>query len=279
MAKSSVNLVALQMVSTPEPSENLTWVEQQLQELSLDVPTLVVLPECFVCFGGGDKRLLDVAEEPGEGDIQSNLAKLARQYGVYLVAGTVPLLAAQADKFTASCLMYGPDGKQLAHYRKIHLFDVQVEDNTRSYLESRYTQAGNKVVVVDTPFGRVGLAVCYDVRFPGLFQAMGEVDIITLPAAFTKVTGKAHWQSLLSARAIEKQCYIVAPNQGGVHANGRETYGHSAILSPWGETLALIEEGPGMIMATTEPGELARIRQSMPVAQHNQFRSQLIEAG
>lgn len=277
MAKQAVNLIALQMVSTPDPHENLAWVEQQLQQLSLDAPGLVVLPECFACFGGGDKRLQDIAEQPGQGEIQDTLARLARQYGVYLVAGTVPLRCEHSGKFTASCLMYDAHGQQLAHYRKIHLFDVEVADNTRSYQESRYTQAGRDIVVADTPFGRIGLAVCYDVRFPGLFQAMGDVDIIALPAAFTRVTGQAHWLPLLQARAIEKQCYVIAPNQGGVHANGRETYGHSAILCPWGQLLAMIEEGPGMIMASTSPHELTRIRQSMPVARHNQFRSQLIE--
>ncbi|ALS96993.1 carbon-nitrogen hydrolase family protein [Lacimicrobium alkaliphilum] len=273
------NLIALQMISTPDPQQNLQQVDKQLANLQVNEPTLVVLPECFACFGGSDKKQLELAEPPGQGPIQSALSDLARKYGIWLVAGTMPLQS-QTDnnKFTASCLLFDPQGKQVAEYQKIHLFDVQVEDNTRSYKESATTQAGNKVVVVDSPFGRLGLAVCYDLRFPGLFQAMEQVDVLALPSAFTQVTGQAHWMPLLQARAIEKQCYLVAANQGGEHANGRQTYGHSVILSPWGKVLNMIRHGAGIVQASPDNEELQKIRRNMPVSQHNQFRSYSIES-
>ncbi|GGD61963.1 carbon-nitrogen hydrolase family protein [Lacimicrobium alkaliphilum] len=272
------NLIALQMISTPDPQENLAQVDRQLANLQVNEPTLVVLPECFACFGGSDKRQLELAEKPGQGPIQEALANMAEKYGIWLVAGTIPLQSqVQADKFTASCLLFDPQGKQVSEYQKIHLFDVQVEDNTRSYKESATTQAGNQVIVIDSPFGRLGLAVCYDLRFPGLFQAMGQVDVLALPSAFTQVTGQAHWMPLLQARAIEKQCYVVAADQGGEHANGRHTYGHSVILSPWGEVLNMIRYGAGIIQARPDTDELQKIRRNMPVSQHNQFRSYSIE--
>ncbi|WP_088329514.1 carbon-nitrogen hydrolase family protein [Lacimicrobium sp. SS2-24] len=272
------NLVALQMISTPEPQQNLQQVDRLLANLDVSEPTLVVLPECFACFGGSDKRQLELAEQPGAGPIQSALASMAKQYGVWLVAGTMPLRSQRdPNKFTASNLLFNPAGEQVAEYQKIHLFDVQVDDNTRSYKESATTEAGKNVVVVDTPFGRLGLAVCYDLRFPGLFQAMDDVDVLTLPSAFTQVTGQAHWMPLLQARAIEKQCYMVAANQGGEHENGRQTYGHSVILSPWGEVLNMIRKGEGIIQAPVDEKALQKIRANMPVRQHNQFRSYSIE--
>ncbi|GAB3027422.1 carbon-nitrogen hydrolase family protein [Bowmanella dokdonensis] len=271
-----VNLVAVQLVSTPKPEENLAQVEQQLKGLENKGPQLVVLPECFACFGGSDKAQLAIAEEEGQGPVQDKLAALAKQHGIYLVAGSLPIKAGD-DKFFATSLLFSPAGEQIALYRKIHLFDVEVEDGTGTYLESRYTRPGNQVVVVETDFGRIGMAICYDLRFPGLFQAMGQVEFMVLPAAFTKVTGQAHWWALLQARSIEMQCFVVAADQGGRHANGRETFGHSAILSPWGETLISLQEGPGLIQARVGLTELEKIRQRMPVMQHNQFRSLLIE--
>lgn len=270
-------LVAIQMVSEPDVDKNLQQVRVQLQQLEAGQDYLVVLPECFAFFGGGDARMLDIAETKGQGKIQQCLSDMAREFKVWIVAGTIPLLNQQGDKFTASCLLIDSLGEVVTEYQKIHLFDVEVADNTGSYLESRYTQAGQHLSVVDTPFGRLGLAVCYDVRFPGLFQAMGQVDILALPAAFTKVTGEAHWHSLLKARSIENQCYLVAAGQGGVHANGRETYGHSLILSPWGETLAEIRCGAGLVTSAFDLTRTLQIRQKMPVAGHNRFRSNFIE--
>lgn len=268
------NLVACQMVSTPNVEQNIAAVEQLVAQQ--EKGSLVVLPECFACFGSGDARLLEIREKRNDGPIQRRISAIAKQYGVYIVAGSMPLEADDPKKYTASSLLFNDHGELLSEYQKIHLFDVTVEDATGNYQESRYTQAGNQLVVVETPFGRLGMAVCYDVRFAGMFQAMEQLDVIVLPSAFTQRTGEAHWHSLLSARAIEKQCYLVAANQGGVHANGRETFGHSCIYSPWGVRLAEIEKGQGAVSATLEFSELAKVRESMPVHQHNQFRSYLV---
>lgn len=268
-------LVALQMVSGPNVSANLDEVEKCLKDLNPDEHTLVVLPECFACFGAGDKRLLEIAESKGQGEIQNRLCQLASRYRLWLVAGTVPLKTTDPQKYSASCLVINDSGNIVEEYQKIHLFDVQVQDNTGQYLESKYTQAGERLVVVETPFGRLGIAVCYDLRFAAMFCAMGLIDVLALPSAFTQKTGEAHWHSLLSARAIEKQCYLIAANQGGIHENGRQTYGHSCIISPWGENLAEIAEGVGPVSASLDQDLIKKIRHAMPVEQHNKFRSYL----
>jgi predicted amidohydrolase len=273
------NLVAVQMCSTPDVDVNFAMLNAELNKLPSDRPTLVVLPECFACFGAGDKALLAIAETPGNGPIQRKLSQLAKKYAVWLVAGSIPLKTNNPDKFTASCLLIDDQGDIKHEYQKIHMFDVQVADNTGSYLESRVTQAGKQIVVADTPFGKLGLAVCYDLRFPGLFAQMSELsqlDVIALPAAFTYATGKAHWQALLAARAIENQCYVIAANQTGTHANKRKTFGHSCIISPWGETLIEITQAPGVVQSQLDNTLLADIRRKMPVHQHNKFRSCLV---
>ncbi|MFQ3219929.1 MAG: putative amidohydrolase [Paraglaciecola sp.] len=273
------NLVALQMTSSPNVTDNLQAVNTALANLTVNEPTLVVLPECFACFGGGDKGQLAIAETFGEGPIQLALYAMAKRYGVWLVAGSMPIRTEQADKFTATCLLINDCGEMVNDYQKIHLFDVQVGDNTGRYLESRYTEPGNKLVVQDTPFGKLGLAVCYDLRFAGLFQAMsqlGPLDVLALPAAFTYKTGLAHWHALLGTRAIENQCYVVAANQTGEHANKRQTYGHSCIMSPWGENLCEITNQPGVIQTRLDLSLVAQIRRDMPVNHHNKFRSYLV---
>jgi nitrilase len=267
------------MTSSPEVADNLLFVEQQLQQLPKQRPCLVVLPECFACFGGNDQDMQNISEDFNNGPIQQTLKDLAKQHNIWLVAGSMPLKDQQSAKFTASCLLINNDGHIVEEYQKIHLFDVQVADNTGSYKESRSTQAGNKLVVVDTPFGTLGLAVCYDIRFAGMFAAMNEtaqLDIIALPAAFTKTTGEAHWYGLLTARAIENQCYIVAANQTGEHRNKRQTFGHSCIISPWGEKIIELPDDTGMIHAPIDHPLLAEIRAKMPVYQHNKFRSHLV---
>ena len=279
MAKTSPHIVAIQMTSSPNVADNLLFIEQQLQSLPSQRPCLVVLPECFACFGGGDKLILDIAENLHQGPIQKKLSQLAREYNIWLVAGSMPITCKIAEQYTASCLLIDNYGKCVAEYQKIHLFDVQVADNTGSYLESRYTQAGNKLVVTDTPFGKLGLAICYDIRFAGMFAAMSQIaqlDVLALPAAFTQQTGQVHWHSLLSARAIENQCYIVAAGQTGKHRNKRQTYGHSCIISPWGEKLVELPLDTGMIHANIDHQLLADIRTKMPVYQHNKFRSHLV---
>jgi nitrilase len=275
----SPNIVAIQMNSSPLVEDNLLFVEQQLILLPPQRPCLVVLPECFACFGGGDKLLLNIAEGLHHGPIQHKLKQLAKKHGIWLVAGSLPLLCPTENKFTASCLLISDHGETVEEYQKIHLFDAQVADKTATYLESKHTQAGNKLIVINTPFGNLGLAVCYDIRFAGMFVAMNQIaqlDVLALPAAFTQQTGQAHWHSLLRARAIENQCYIVAANQTGTHRNKRQTYGHSCIISPWGEKLAELPYDTGIIHAQIDHPLLADIRTNMPAYQHNKFRSHLV---
>lgn len=270
-------LVPLQMVSVPDPTGNFAVIKKQLDNLQPTSSTLVVLPECFACFGAKDKSQLDIAETFGEGPIQQELSAIAKEYSVWLVAGTIPIQAQENGKFYATSLVFNDQGQRVADYQKIHMFDVTVADKTGSYLESRYTSAGNKIVVIDSPFGRLGIAVCYDLRFPALFDAMGQIDVLALPAAFTQKTGEAHWHPLLQARSIEKQCYVVAANQGGTHLNGRSTFGHSCVYSPWGELLGEIAQGEGLFSVSQDLNYIREIRAKMPVAQHNKFRSKFVK--
>lgn len=277
-----VSLSAIQLTSSPDVNENLLVIEQQLQQLpsiAVGDEHIVVLPECCLFFGAKEQSQLTLARASQQKQrLQKALAQLALKYQLYLVAGTIPILTAAADKFTNSCCVFAPNGEQLAQYDKIHLFDVAVADNAKTYLESRYTQAGDQVKLVDTASTRLGLSVCYDLRFPELFRQLQQqgADIICLPSAFTKVTGQAHWQALLQARAIENQVYIIAAGQEGEHANGRQTWGHSMIINPWGEILACLETGAGFVTAQFDRDEMAKIRTSMPVSAHNQFKTELI---
>lgn len=266
-----VQLTALQMSSRPDPQDNLTSVAKLLERLPAARPQLVVLPEAFCCFGAGDRAQLDMAETYQDGEIQRQLASLAKAHGIYLVAGTIPIAA--GERFSAASLLFGPDGSIVNRYDKIHLFDVDVADNTKKYRESKWTKPGTEVVTAATDLGVVGMSVCYDLRFPELFRALRQAgsDIIVLPSGFTQVTGKAHWHALVRARAIEQQVFIVAPNQVGQHENGRETYGHSIIVSPWGEILVEQEQGEGIISASVDLADVESIRKQMPVAQQNQF--------
>jgi len=272
-----VQLTALQMTSTASAAENLEQVAHLLTQLPEARPQLVVLPEAFSCFGAGDKAQLQGAEQLGEGQIQQRLAALAKQHGVWLVAGTMPIVeTSTATKFSAACLVFNDQGERVARYNKMHLFDVEVEDATGTYFESKYTAAGTQVVTVKTDFGTVGLAVCYDVRFPELFRALREqgAEILVLPSAFTQVTGAAHWHQLVRARAIEQQCFMVAAGQVGVHQNGRETFGHSMVVDGWGQVLAEQAQAPGVISAAVDLSTLNNIRKRIPVAEHNQFKVQ-----
>jgi predicted amidohydrolase len=277
-----VNLVAIQLCSVPNVDDNLSIIEQQLSTLSRDEQHLVVLPECCLFFGGKDAQQLSLAEKAHQqteftSTLVSTLSALALKYSVYLVAGSIPLLTEKKDKFTNSSCVFSPQGKQLARYDKIHLFDVNVDDSEKNYRESNYTQAGKQVKLVETSFANVGLSICYDLRFPELFRHLRikGADIITVPSAFTQVTGDAHWQVLLQARAIENQVYIIAAAQQGSHVNGRETWGHSMIISPWGEILTSLATGVGLISAKYSPEKLANVRSSMPVFEHNQFKVNL----
>lgn len=276
-----IKLTAIQLSSAADVATNLAKIAKILTSLvtdkaidshnsirQTDVTHLVVLPECCLFFGGKDSEQLALAKSAASNNkLRSALADLAKQFNVYLVAGTVPVLTTSANKFTNTSYFFNPKGELLGQYDKIHLFDVNVSDSTKNYCESRYTQAGTAIKVVKTDFADIGLTVCFDLRFPSLFQqlTLAGANIITVPSAFTRVTGKAHWQTLLQARAIENQIYIIAAGQEGVHDNGRETWGHSMIINPWGEIEQRLDTGEGYISVDYHPEEIKRIRQSMPL--------------
>jgi predicted amidohydrolase len=276
-----VKLSAIQLNAKPSVEQNLQAISKQLEILTKRDKSndhIVVLPECCLFFGETDKAQLLLAkncndpQQPLNSSLQQTLSELAKKFHVYLVAGTIPLLTEQGNKFTNSSCIFNPAGEMMGRYDKIHLFDVNVQDNEKTYLESRYTKAGSEPCVVKTPLANIGLSVCFDIRFPMLYQTLNSLgaDIITVPSAFTRVTGKAHWQTLLQARAIENQVYIIAAGQEGIHANGRETWGHSMIISPWGEVLVCLEEGEGIITTDYDGQNTKRIRESMPL-KHVEF--------
>ena len=280
-----MNVYVLQMCSTPNVSDNLFFITQLLRDTSADLTNaIVVLPECFAAFGASDSKNQQIAEPLNNGEIQTQLSALAKKYAIYLVAGTLPILddADYADnksnKVKPVTLVYSPQGELITHYQKIHLFDVDVEDGVGSYRESDNWIAGDKLVCFDTEFGKVGLAICYDLRFPGLFQALKDqsVDVIVLPSAFTEKTGAAHWQVLLQARAIENQVYMVGCNQAGTHQNGRQTFGHSMIVDPWGTVIFNAEKELGLFGAELSQNSLTKVRQAMPIKKHNKFVSRYI---
>jgi predicted amidohydrolase len=273
-----VRLTAIQLCSVPNVEENLVSIEAELARLSPVTSNdehIVVLPECCLFFGGKDAEQLAVSKR----SLKDKLATLAKKYQVLLVAGSIPLATSAKieDKFTNSSCIFSPQGHELIQYDKIHLFDANVEDNEKSYRESRYTQAGDKICCWQAENVNIGLTICYDLRFPELYRQLRLLgaDVITVPSAFTTVTGQAHWQTLLQARAIENQVYIVAAGQHGTHLNGRETWGYSMIISPWGEILSCIEQGIGSISVEFSRDELDRVRAAMPVTEHNQFESTL----
>lgn len=278
-------LTALQLCSSPDPADNLQQIAALLQQIPADRPQLVALPEGALCFAGADGANLAIAEPLADqysvqGPLQQQLSQLARQHQIYLLVGTLPTQSTDPTRFSASTLLFGPDGTLLADYQKIHLFDADVSDHTASYRESAATMPGHKVTVADLGLLKAGLAICYDVRFPGLFQLLRQqgMNLLCLPSAFTTVTGAAHWHTLLRARAIETQCFLLAPAQTGTHANGRQTYGHSLIIDPWGQVLADAGTAPGLISVRIDLNEVAGVRSKMPLAAHNQFTCDQIKS-
>lgn len=262
------------MVSTDRLEENLIQAETLIQQAVDQQASFITLPENFPLMGKEDADRLALAEALGTGPIQDFLSKQASQHGVWLLGGTIPLQTEKSGKVFAASLLYGPDGARQAHYNKIHLFDVMVnESNGESYQESATFEPGTEVVVASTDIGNIGLSVCYDLRFPELYRRMHRdaVQIITAPAAFTATTGEAHWESLLRTRAVENLCYVVASNQGGRHANGRDTWGHSMIVDPWGHILDCIEHGPGIATASIDLDKQAKLRSMFPALQHRKL--------
>jgi deaminated glutathione amidase len=269
-------IAAIQMASGPNVRANLESAKRLIEQAVESGAKLVVLPENFAIMGLSESDKVAVSEADGEGPIQDFLARQASNHGIWLVGGTVPIKSSDPARVYAACLLYNDRGERVARYDKIHLFDVHLMDSNESYNESETTLNGNDVVVVDTPFGRLGLAVCYDLRFPELFRNMLDqgVEIVCLPSAFTALTGNAHWESLIRARAIENLSYVVAAAQGGYHINGRETHGHSMIVDPWGNILNQLKSGSGVVIADLDQEWLSRIRRSFPAIEHRRLSCQ-----
>lgn len=264
---------AVQMTSGPDLAANLDATEALVVEAANRGAKLVLLPENFAFMGIGERDKLAVMEPDGRGQIQDFLASTARRYALWLVGGSVPICSAHLNKAYAACLIYGPDGTLKGRYDKIHLFDVDIPGTAESYRESDTIAAGHKPLVLDTPIGKIGVAICYDIRFPEFIRLLSVqgLEILLVPAAFTAHTGTAHWEVLLRARAIENQCYVIAANQVGTHANGRKTYGHSMIIDPWGTVLTRRDRDPGICLASLDLRVLERVRLAFPVLTHRKF--------
>ena len=259
-------VAAIQMISTPSVSENLATAKRLVAQAASKGAMLVVLPEYWAIMGQHEKDKLGHAEQPGSGPIQDGMAQMAREHGLWLIGGTLPLVSPEAGKVLNTTLVYDPQGAPAGRYDKIHLFGFTRGEE--SYNESRTIVAGAQVRSVDTPVGKVGLSICYDLRFPELYRALGDCALIVVPAAFTHTTGRAHWEVLLRARAIENQCYVLASAQGGVHPNGRRTWGHSMLIDPWGEVKAVLPEGEGVVSGEIDLVFLASVRESLPALSH-----------
>ncbi|MFM0139642.1 carbon-nitrogen hydrolase family protein [Caballeronia grimmiae] len=260
------HVAALQMVSTPDRDRNLAEAGRLIAEAAQGGAQLVLLPEYFCFMGFKDTDKLAIRETPGDGLIQQFLSDAAREHHVWVIGGTLPLKSPEASRVLNTTLVFDANGKQAARYDKIHLFNF--EKGEESFDEARTICPGGEVRTFDAPFGRVGLSVCYDLRFPELYRKMGDCALIVVPSAFTYTTGKAHWETLLKARAIENQCYVLAAAQGGKHENGRRTWGQSMLIDPWGEVVAMREEGAGVVAGALDPARIAEVRQSLPAYRH-----------
>ncbi len=280
MTKELSKIAAIQMASGPQLKANLMAATKLIKEAAQKGAQMVVLPENFALMPMQETENCDIAEVLGSGLIQDTLAESAVKNNVWLVAGSLPLKT-DSKKVTASSLMFNDSGKRVARYDKIHLFDVSFDcgkdckqgSNTETYHESAIFAPGTQIKVVETPFGKIGMSICYDLRFPILYRKMvsAGAEILLVPSAFTAITGKDHWEPLLRARAIENQCYVIAPAQGGYHVNGRNTYGHSMVIDFWGRPHAILEKGAGSIMIALDKKAQAATRKNFPVLEHRKF--------
>ncbi|HEY8607558.1 MAG TPA: carbon-nitrogen hydrolase family protein [Noviherbaspirillum sp.] len=266
MHDGTMKVAAVQMVSAPVVDENFAVARRLVANAAARGAGMVLLPEYWPVMGMKETDKLAHAERPGEGPIQRFMADIAREHGIWLVGGTLPMASPESGKVLNTTLVYDPQGRQAVRYDKIHLFSFTRGEE--SYDEARTIVPGSVVGHVDMPFGRVGLSVCYDLRFPELYRALGDCKLIVVPAAFTYTTGRAHWEVLLRARAIENQCYVLAAAQGGNHRNGRRTWGHSMLIDPWGEVLDVLDEGEGIVCGDVDLGHLQRVRESLPALKH-----------
>ncbi|MGH8806572.1 MAG: carbon-nitrogen hydrolase family protein [Noviherbaspirillum sp.] len=269
MSTDTVKIAAVQMVSTPVVEENLAAVRHLIADAARQGAQLVLLPEYWPVMGMKESDKVAHAERLDVGPIQKFMSDIAREHRLWLIGGTLPMVAPEADKVLNTVMVYNPDGEHVVRYDKIHLFSFTKGEE--SYDEARTIVHGTKVASFDAPFGKVGLSVCYDLRFPELYRAMGDCALIVMPAAFTYTTGKAHWEILLRARAIENQCYVLAAAQGGQHPNGRRTWGHSMLIDPWGEVKAVLPEGEGVVIGEIDSAFLQRVRESLPALKHRKM--------
>ena len=263
-----MKIAALQMVSATRVEANLESASRLVAEAAGQGAQLVALPEYFCFMGRSDRDKLAIAEAPGRGPVQEALAALARRHAIWVIGGTLPLQSAEPERVLNANCVYAPDGRLAARYDKIHLF--RYDNGRERYDEGRVLRAGEAPMALDAGGWRIGLSVCYDLRFPELYRALMQppCDLVSVPSAFTWTTGQAHWELLLRARAVENQCYVIAPAQGGVHENGRRTWGHSMIVDPWGEVLAVRDEGEGVVLAEMDRGRLADVRRQLPALEH-----------
>ncbi len=270
-------VAAIQMASGPNVKANLAEAEKLIKIAVQQEAELIVLPENFAIMGMAETDKVKIAEDVGSGLLQDYLKEQARKHNIWLVGGTIPIRSSESGKVFAACLLFNPQGELVTRYDKIHLFDVTIEASNESYTESETITPGDKIVVVDTPFGRLGLAVCYDLRFPEIFRAMIDLnmEICALPSAFTSLTGRVHWESLLRSRAIENLSYMIAADQGGYHVGGRETHGDSMIVDPWGQVLNRLPHGTGVVVADIDVAKLEHTRKMFPALNHKRFKCSL----
>lgn len=264
-----MKLAAIQLCSSHVPAENQHKVQTYVEQAAAAGAELVLLPEYWPLMGLQDSDKLSLAEDYRDGPLQRWMSQLASRLNIILVGGTIPLRSPQASHVYNTTLVYGKNGEELARYDKIHLFGFQKDQE--SYDERRSIVPGQQPVSFDCALGKVALSICYDLRFPELFRKFADTSLIVLPAAFTYTTGKAHWEVLLKARAIENQCFVLASAQAGLHSNQRKTWGHSMLIDPWGQTLAELAEGEGYILAEADLQVVREVRQNLPALQHRQL--------
>jgi len=271
-------VAAIQMASGPNVRANLTEAARLISRAVDAGAELLVLPENFAIMGLREEDKVKVREIYGQGPIQDFLAEQAHQHHTWIVGGTVPLTAKDSQHVRAACLLFDDRGEVKARYDKVHLFDVHLSESKETYDESTTTEPGETATVVDTPFGRLGLAVCYDLRFPELFRRMSDegAELFAIPSAFTAITGRAHWEVLVRARAIENLCYVIAAAQGGYHVNGRETHGDSMIVDPWGRVLDRLPRGSGFVVSNVDLDKVRNTRRNFPVLQHRKIPCKLV---
>jgi deaminated glutathione amidase len=264
-----MRVAAIQTIAGGDVADNLAQAEVLAAASAAEGARLILLPEYFGILGARATDKLAARERDGSGPQQDFLARMAQEHRAFVVGGSVPIACAEPDRVRSACLVYGPDGARIARYDKIHLF--RFTKGAEDYDETRTIAPGTEIAAFDAPCGRVGLSICYDLRFPELYRALGDCALLLVPAAFTATTGAAHWELLLRTRAVENQCYVLAAAQGGAHPNGRRTWGHSMLVDPWGVIAAMKEEGQGVVVGDVDPARIAEVRTQLPALTHREM--------